>query len=104
MVASDWRRQHRVLVTDAQAMGSLGVIRSLGRAGYRAYAASSRPNAIGLRSAFADRCVVYPSYETDRVAFKRWLEAAIQREGLTAIVPSEGVLLAIRDEYERFAR
>jgi hypothetical protein len=102
MATGNWRGQHRVLVTDAHAIGSVGVIRSLGRAGYRVYAASSEPRAIGLRSSFAERSVVYPSFESDRIAFKDWLRATIDNETITAIVPSEGMLLAIRDEYDRF--
>lgn len=101
-MAGDWRRQHRVLVTDAHAMGSVGVIRSLGRAGYHVYAASSRHRAIGLRSAFAHRSLVYPSFDADRKAFRDWLQATIDKEGISAIVPSEGMLVAIRDDYERF--
>lgn len=101
-MSGDWRQQHRVLVTDAHAMGSVGVIRSLGRAGYRVFAGASRADAIGLRSAFAHRSLVYPSFDTDRDAFRNWLQAVIDGERITAIVPSEGMLLAIRHDYERF--
>lgn len=101
-MADDWRRQQRVLVTDAHAMGSVGVIRSLGRAGYRVYAAASRPDAIGLRSTFAQRALLYPSFDSNRDGFKAWLQETIEAERISAIVPSEGMLLAIRDDYARF--
>jgi hypothetical protein len=101
MANDSWRAERRVLVTDAHAMGSIGVIRSLGRAGYSVYAAADRPEALGLRSAYACRSLVYPSPGKQRDAFKDWLYAAIAREGISAIVPSESVLLAVRSDFDR---
>lgn len=92
-----------MLVTDAHAMGSLGAIRSLGRAGYAVVAASDQPTAIGLRSSFATSTLLYPPLAADPAAFTEWLSATIARERISAVVPSEGVLLAIRDEYDKFS-
>lgn len=97
----NWREACHILVTDAQTMGSVGVIRSLGRAGYRVCASSDRSNAIGLRSNYSYRSLNYPSYDANPIAFKDWLYTTIKEEGISAIVPSEGVLLAIRDDYRR---
>ena len=103
MSEHNWRRQHRVLVTDAHAMGSVAVIRSLGRAGYRVYATSHLPGAIGLRSSFAHRSMVCPPPDAaNGTAFKEWLRTTIEKEGISVVVPSESALLSIRDEYDRF--
>lgn len=98
----NWRHKHHVLVTDAHAMGSVAVIRSLGRAGYRVYASSHRADAIGLRSSFAERSLTYPSFDANRAAFIEWLKAIISSENISAIVPSEGMLLAIQSSYDTF--
>jgi hypothetical protein len=91
-----------VWVFEAHAIGSLAVIRSLGRAGYTVVACSSRSDAIGFRSRFASRVVLHPSYE-EASAFRDWLEAALAsgRAGFASdpidlIIPSEGLLLAAR--------
>lgn len=80
-------------------MGSIGVIRSLGRAGYRVIAASSSEDALGLHSRYADLRMIYPSYEDDAGGFRDWLHSVRHREKLAAIVPSEGALLALRSEF-----
>src|SRR5438874_8128367 len=103
MADDNWRRHRRVLVTDAQAMGSIGVVRSLGRAGYRVYAASDRPEALGLHSKYAYRSLIYPSHGADRADFRAWLYATIAREGISSVVPSESVLLAMRSDYDKIS-
>jgi predicted ATP-grasp superfamily ATP-dependent carboligase len=89
------------MVVDAQAMGSLGVIRSLGSAGYRVVAVACAASAIGLQSKYASRKLVAPSYH-DR-SFLDWLRRSIKVEGIRAIVPSEGFLRAIRPAYSELA-
>lgn len=96
-----WRRNHPVLVTDAQTMGSVGIIRSLGRAGYPVHVCSQDPDALGFRSRFARHRIRCPSYGSNE--FPAWLrEYRVQHE-LRAIVPSEGFLLAIRPQFNEFA-
>ena len=103
MANDNWRRQRRVLVTDAQAMGSIGVIRSLGRAGYCVYAAADSPEALGLHSTYAHRSLIYPPHHAERTAFATWLYATIAREGISSIIPSESVLIALRGEYDKIS-
>jgi len=103
MATDNWRRQQRVLVTDAHAMGSIGVVRSLGRAGYDVYAAADRPEALGLHSTYARQSLIYPSHTADTEAFKAWVHATVAREGISSIVPSESVLLALRADYDKMA-
>ena len=103
MADDNWRRRRRVLVTDAQAMGSIGVIRSLGRAGYDVYAAADNPEALGLHSTYAHRQLIYPPLRTERGAFQAWLLDTVASEGISGIVPSESVLLAMQSDYEKIA-
>lgn len=90
-----------VLVPDAGAIGMIGVIRSLGRAGYPVHACSSQPAALGLKSNFVDRAECCPNYEDPE--FLPWLEAYVRTHNIRCIVPSEGFLLAIRPHFERYA-
>lgn len=89
-----------VMVTEAQAIGMVAVIRSLGRAGYRVHAVSSRSDAIGLRSRYCDKSAIHPEYRSRE--FIHWLDAYIENNAIRAIVPSEGFLYACDGYYERF--
>ncbi len=80
-------------------MGSVAVIRSLGRAGYRVYACSDRRDALGLNSNFAHRRKRCPSVAADTAVFNQWLKRTVEAERIEAIVPSEDVLLAMRDDF-----
>jgi predicted ATP-grasp superfamily ATP-dependent carboligase len=97
-----WRSALPVLVLDAQAIGSIAVIRSLGRAGYPVHAAASDANALGLLSRLATFRAVHPAY-ADRPAFIAWLKEYVRQHGIRAIVPSEGAFVAIRDVFSEFA-
>lgn len=94
------RRTQAVLVPQAQAIGMIGVIRSLGAAGYRVHAVSSDAEALGLQSAFATHTAVHPDY-TD-AGFLPWLDAYLAKHQIAAIVPSEGFLLAVEPAYARY--
>lgn len=98
--ASSWRNGLPVLVMDAQAMGSIAVIRSLGRAGYPVHACAQDNRALGLHSRFARHSVVCPAYHTE--AFVPWMREYVAREKISAVVPSEGFLLRARDQIEEF--
>ncbi len=87
----------KVLVADAQALGMIGVVRSLGRAGYQVHAASRDPHALGLQSNFAAEAVVHPPYGSPQ--FRPWLDAYLAQHGIDAIVPSEGFLHAVLPDY-----
>jgi predicted ATP-grasp superfamily ATP-dependent carboligase len=99
--APGWRRQWPVLVAEAQAVGSVGVIRSLGHAGYPVHAVSASSDALGLRSRFAARSAVSPAYLSP--GFVPWLRDYVRDFGIRVIVPSEGFLFAIRDAWGEFA-
>jgi hypothetical protein len=89
-----------ILVPDAQTRASLAAIRSLGRAGYRVHAVSADKFALGLKSRFADAASLHPAYDTP--AFPDWLSTYVARHGIEMIVPSEGLLRAIRPAFEEF--
>jgi len=91
----------RVLVPEAHAVGMLGVIRSLGAAGYEVHACAAAGEALGFRSRFAARSTVCPGY-TDE-AFISWLREYIARHAIRAILPSEALLCAIRCHFDEFA-
>ncbi|HEY7219483.1 MAG TPA: hypothetical protein VH985_13955 [Candidatus Binatia bacterium] len=90
-----------VLVTDAQTLGAIGVIRSLGQAGYPVHASACRVDALGLFSNFARFKVICPAY--DHETFLPWLREYVRRHDIRAIVPSEGLLLAVRPVFSEFA-
>jgi hypothetical protein len=82
-----------VLVPQADSLGTVAVIRSLGRAGYRVHAISVRDDALGLRSRFAFRSGVSPQYADPR--YVPWVREYVRAQRISAIVPSESFLLAL---------
>lgn len=90
-----------VLVPDAGAIGMIGVIRSLGRAGYPVHACASNADALGLQSNFVTRSECCPAYDDPK--FLAWLDAYVGVHDIRCIVPSEGFLLAIRPVFHRYA-
>jgi peptidoglycan/xylan/chitin deacetylase (PgdA/CDA1 family) len=97
----NWRSRFPVLVVQADTLGALGVIRSLGRAGYPVHAVATRADGLGLRSAFALQKVVCPDYASP--AFLPWLRTYLRAQDIRGIVPSEGLLLALRPVFDEFA-
>jgi predicted ATP-grasp superfamily ATP-dependent carboligase len=98
--SASWRTGLPVMVMEAQTLGSIAVIRSLGRAGYPVHACSSHPKAVGFFSRYANQCVVNPRYEED--GFVPWLRHYLRKNGIRAIIPSEGLLLALRPCFAEF--
>lgn len=90
-----------ILVCEAQAIGMIGVIRSLGRAGYRVHAVSMHADALGFQSRYASQAQCHPPYDSD--AFIPWLDNYLAHHQIRAVVPSEGFLLAVRNRFERYA-
>jgi hypothetical protein len=82
-----------VLVPQADSLGTVAVIRSLGRAGYRVHAVSTRDDALGLRSRFARRAAVSPPYADP--AYVGWVRDYVRTHRISAIVPSESFILAL---------
>lgn len=96
-----WRHERPVLVAEAQTMGAIGVIRSLGRGGYPVHACARQDRALGLLSNYASATVVCPPYES--ASFLDWLREYIRRHGIELIIPSESFLLALRPAFDGFA-
>jgi peptidoglycan/xylan/chitin deacetylase (PgdA/CDA1 family) len=95
------RKEYPVLVAEAHTMGSLAVIRSLGRAGYPVHACSSRPDAVGFWSNYSCARAAHPDYE--KAEFADWLRLYIRKHQIRAIIPSEGMLLALRPRFNEYA-
>lgn len=91
-----------MLATEAQALGGIATVRSLGRAGYPVHACASEPDALGLRSRYAAARVVCPPY--DDAEFVPWLSGYVAQHHIRAIVPSEGFLLGVRAKLTDFAQ
>lgn len=90
-----------VLVPQADSMGAIGVIRSLGQHGYIVHAASSKAGALGCQSAFASASYQCPPYDDSN--YLPWLRDIIRTKQIAAIIPSEGFLLAIRHCFAEFS-
>lgn len=97
-----WRSTKRILVSDADSIGSLAVIRSLGRAGYRVFACSSQFEPMGFKSNFASYSETNPGYN-DYLCFLDWLRNFIKEHAIDAIIPSESFYLAIKPVFSEFA-
>ena len=82
------RRDKAVLVPAAHSMGAIGVIRSLGRAGYRVHAAAVDPRALGLASRYASEAVVHPPLSSPE--FPRWFDDYVERHRIGLIIPGGG--------------
>jgi hypothetical protein len=82
-----------VLVPHAESLGTIAVIRSLGRAGHRVHAASTRADALGLLSRYAHRAVVSPPYRDP--GYVGWVRAYLRTHRIDAVVPSESFILAL---------
>jgi hypothetical protein len=82
-----------VLVPQADSLGAVAVIRSLGRAGYRVHAASTQPGALGSWSRYAHRAVISPPYRDP--GYAEWVRSYVRAHRVSAIVPSESFILAL---------
>jgi hypothetical protein len=83
--ASFDRRSHAILVPSAHSTAAIGVIRSLGAAGYRVHAAAANDDALGLKSRFAERGVVHPPIASDE--FDAWFCDYIACNSIEMISP-----------------
>ena len=84
-----WRKELPVLVPGCHAMGMIGVIRSLGRAGYPVHACSPDPNALGLRSNYAAKASVCPSFDSGDL--DQWVLDYVRNHSIKAIIPGGGI-------------
>jgi len=95
------RSEREVLVVQAETLGAVAVIRSLGRAVYNVHACSTQADALGLTSRFAAKGVVCPDYQS--ASFLGWLRGYLKAHSISAIVPSESFLLAMRPCFDEFS-
>ena len=89
-----------VLVPQAGSLGAIGVIRSLGRAGYPVHACADSPDALGLASRFVRSARVHPPPASPE--FLPWVRETVRALGIRAIVPSESFLLGLRSALGEF--
>ena len=80
-----------IMVAGAQSMGAPGVIRSLGRAGYRVHAVAGSEPAIGLQSLFAARRAIHPPLAAPE--FGPWLTEYLEGQKIEMIVPGGGIAM-----------
>ncbi|HZW89799.1 MAG TPA: ATP-grasp domain-containing protein, partial [Myxococcaceae bacterium] len=89
-----------VLVPQAGSLGAVGVIRSLGRAGYPVHACAGSGDALGLHSRWAQSARIQPSPSSEE--FLPWVRETVRALGIRAIVPSESFLLGLRPALTEF--
>ena len=83
-----------VLVPQAGSLGAVGVIRSLGAAGYPVHACAESDAALGLHSRHVRTARVHPPPSS--AEFLPWVRETVRALGIRAIVPSESFLLGLR--------
>jgi predicted ATP-grasp superfamily ATP-dependent carboligase len=93
--------REQILIFDANSIGMIAAIRSLGRGGYRPHAVSSRPDALGFKSRFAYRASVHPDYSA--AGFIHWLREYVEEYSIRGIVCDEAMLTVIHDHYDEFS-
>src|SRR3989344_5924809 len=87
----------RILVTDAQELAGLGVIRSLGRAGHRVTATfPTGRHTAAAHSRWCSACCTYPDPWREQFAFRTWLLTALRSGAYDAVLPvAEAAMLAV---------
>lgn len=95
------RAARSILVPAAGATAGIGIIRSLGAAGYRVHAAAADPAALGLRSRYAAERVVHPPVGSPQ--FTDWLADYADRRQIAMIMPGWGSGLFRQPALRRFA-
>ena len=91
----------RILVPEAQAMGSVACIRALGRAGHEVVAMARDPSAQGLFSRYCMQRIVQP--ELGQEAFSDWLLEKIKSEAIDALLPSEALVSLLGSKLHKLA-
>ena len=89
-----------VLVPQAGSLGAVGVIRSLGRAGYPVHACAESADALGLHSRYVRSARVQPSPASEE--FLPWVRETVRELGIRAFIPSESFLLGLRPALTEF--
>jgi hypothetical protein len=95
----NWRRDYPILVPEAHAIAMIGVIRSLGAAGYPVHVVATAADALGLRSRYAQSSSVCPPYAHPE--FVDWLRGEIKAKQIRGIAPV-GIFQPIRPFFDEF--
>jgi len=95
------RHTFHVLVPSAQSLGGIGVIRSLGAAGYVVHAAASNDKALGLKSKFARHRVIHPQV-TDP-GFANWFSNYVDTHQIRMVVPGGGISPPNNSVFDRYS-
>ncbi len=94
------RAKHSILVDHVQALGMIGVVRSLGSAGYDVHAVSDKADALGLKSNFAAHKIICPNKGSAN--FIPWLKQYIEDNDIQHIVPSGGLIKTLMADIDYF--
>lgn len=87
-----------VYVDHVDALGSIAVARSLGRAGYQVHAASEDARSLGLRSRYVAYAAVHPPLES--AEFLGWFRHYLAEHRIAAVIPSERLALRLAGQAE----
>ena len=88
-------RPQRVLVLDGNCSAALGVVQSLGRAGYRITLAAPSCDHVAFRSRFVAEALRYPDPMVDRRGFQKWAQT---QSGYDLVIPTAERTLIPLDE------
>lgn len=95
------RDEKTVFVPAAQSMGAIGVIRSLGAAGYKVHAGSSDNKALGLKSNYANRRIIHPPLS--HPDFADWFRHYVDEQNVQLIIPGGGISLGGKPVFSQYA-
>lgn len=95
-------RKLRILIPEAQAIGSVACIRSLGRAGHTAIGMASRADAIGLRSRLCSEAIIIPE-RLSPAGFALWFEGVVRQRRIDLVIPSESLITHLGKSLPEFA-
>jgi len=96
------RANHRILVPSAGSTAGIGIIRSLGAAGYRVHAAAPDRSALGLRSRYAAEGAIHPPISS--LEFADWLPNYVRRHQISMIMPGWATSLFRQPALSHLAR
>ncbi|MCX4028113.1 GNAT family N-acetyltransferase [Endozoicomonas sp. SM1973] len=90
----------RILVLPGQALGNIGAIRSLGRAGCMVFVASSQSRALGFYSRFVFKTTVAPEFSS--AGFISWFSRYVSYNNIELVMPCEPLILALLPDWDAF--
>lgn len=91
-----------VLVADVENLGHIAVLRSLGRAGFSVIACSQDKDALGFYSHYTHQTLIHPGYH-NKQEYILWLNETLEKFDIKAIIPTESMMLAIKENFNDYA-